>query len=374
MKTKVLITLLGALFSGVFSIGAQIPAYYLSVDFYQDGNELKDDLSTLITATHTTLIPYTIPPPSSSIDTWDVVHQSDADVSISGNVVLIYGYNDSDNITKNDRTRPIADQASGFCIGYWNREHVFAKSLANPTLETSPAGSGTDVHNLRAADCQMNSTRNNRFYINASGNSDIVHIEGHPICDRGPGGNPEGCFYPGDEFKGDVARIIMYMYLRYPTQCEPINIGIGSTSYSNDADMPNIFLEWNEEDPVSEFERNRNDVIFSFQGNRNPFIDNPYLATLIWNGPESEDSWGLLSTVDLDFKTVFIHPSIAQDYVYIEGLGVSKEAVNIYNQLGQTLEFELEGNRIDVSGLSQGMYLIHVQERNQTKLFKFLVY
>ena len=33
----------------------------------------------------------------------------------------------------------------------------------------------------------------------------------------------DGDFYPGDEFKGDVARIIMYMYLRYPsTQCEAI--------------------------------------------------------------------------------------------------------------------------------------------------------
>jgi endonuclease I len=370
MKTKVLIMLLGALVLGVFSIGAQIPAYYSTVDFDQEGNALKDDLSTLIIDTHTTLIPYT----SSSTDTWDVIHESDLDVTISNNVILFYGYNDTDTVTINDRTRAIADQASGFCIGYWNREHVFAKSLANPSLTTDSAGSGTDVHNLRAADCQMNSTRNNRFFNNASGNSDIVHIEDHPICDRGPGGNPEGCFYPGDEFKGDVARIIMYMYLRYPTQCEPTNIGIGSTSYSNDLDMPNIFLEWNEEDPVSEFERNRNDVIFSYQGNRNPFIDNPYLATLIWNGPNALDSWGILSTSDLNSKTVFIHPTIAQDYVYLEGLKVSKEAMKIYNQLGQVLEFELEGNRIDVSKFSTGMYLMSIQEQQQSKLFKFLVY
>ena len=117
-----------------------------------------------------------------------------------------------------------------------------------------------------------------------------------------------------------------------------------------------------------------NNVIFSFQGNRNPFIDNPYLATLIWNGPISEDLWGLLSTPDLDFKSVFIHPTIAQDYVYVEGLEVSKNAIQIYNQLGQKLEFELEGNKIDVSSLSKGMYLIQIQDRNQTKLFKFLVY
>ncbi len=273
-------------------------------------------------------------------------------------MILFYGYDDTDNVSINDRTRAItAQQSSGSCIGYWNREHVFAKSLANPSLVTNSAGAGTDVHNLRAADCQMNSRRNNNYFKDGSGDSYL-----------------DGDFYPGDEFKGDVARIIMYMYLRYPTQCEPTNIGVGSTSYSNDADMPNIFLEWNEEDPVSEFERNRNDVIFSYQGNRNPFIDNPYLASLIWSGPNAVDSWGVLSTSDLDSKTVFIHPTIAQDYVYVEGLEVSKDTTKIYNQLGQVLEFDLEGNRIDVSKLSKGMYLMSIQQKNQSKLFKFLVY
>ena len=352
MKTKELISFFGSLVFGLFSVLAQIPAYYSSVDFTQEGNALKEDLSALIINTHTTLIPYT----SSSIDTWDIIHQSDADVSVQGNVVLIYGYDDTDNLTINDRTRSInLQQSTGPSIGRWNREHVFAKSLASPVLVTDDPGPGTDVHNLRAADSQMNSRRNNNYFRDGSGNSFL-----------------DGDFYPGDEFKGDVARIIMYMYLRYPTQCEPVNIGAGDTTYA--ADMPDIFLQWNQEDPVSDFERNRNDVIFSFQGNRNPFIDNPYLATLIWNGPNSEDLWGLLSTSNLDFQTVFIHPTIAQDHVYVEGLEVSKNAIQIYNQLGQKLEFELEGNKIDVSSLSKGMYFIQIQDRIRTKLFKFLVY
>ena len=351
MKTKVFITLFWTFVFGTVSIEAQIPDYYSSVDFYQDGNELKDNLSTLIINTHTTLIPYT----SESTDTWDVIHLSDLDVSIPNNVILFYGYDDSDNDSFNDRTRAITYQSSGLCIGYWNREHVFAKILANPSLETDFPGPGTDVHNLRAADCQMNSSRNNNYYRDGSGNSFL-----------------DEDFYPGDEFKGDVARIILYMYLRYPTQCEPINIGVGDRTYASD--VPNIFLEWNEEDPVSEFERNRNDVIYSFQGNRNPFIDNPYLATLIWNGPTTVDSWGVLSTPELDFQTVFIHPTIAQDSVFVEGLGGSKAALKIYNQLGQALEFELDGNKIDVSSFSKGMYLISIQKQDQSKLFKFLVY
>jgi endonuclease I len=350
MKTKALTSFFWSLILGVFSTFAQVPDYYTNFNSSLDGNELKTYLSDLITATHTTLIPYT----SGSTDTWDVLHISDADVDVQGNVVLIYGFDDSDGITKNDRTRPITNQSSGSCIGYWNREHVFAKSLANPSLTTGSAGSGTDVHNLRAADCQMNSTRNNNYFRDGSGNSFL-----------------DGEFYPGDEFKGDVARIIMYMYLRYPTQCEPINIGVGTRSYADD--MPNIFLEWNEEDPVSEFETNRNNVIASYQGNRNPFIDNPYLATLIWNGPNAEDIWGVLSTSDLGFQDVFIHPTIANDYIHIEGLELSVGSVEVFNQLGQVLEVKLEGNKVNVSRFSKGLYLMSVTKGTHSKLYKFLV-
>ena len=103
--------------------------------------------------------------------------------------MLIYGYDDTDESTKNDRTRNIYSNQSGSCIGYWNREHVFAKSLANPSLVTNQPGSGTDIHNLRSADCQMNSTRNNRLFVDGSGNS----------------GTSGSYFFPGDEFEWQFA-------------------------------------------------------------------------------------------------------------------------------------------------------------------------
>jgi len=88
------------------------------------------------------------------------------------------------------------------------------------------------------------------------------------------------------------------MYLRYngdgsqisETQCLPINIGF-DTPLSIDPNMIDLFLRWNVEDPVSEFEDQRNPIIEGIQGNRNPFIDNPYLATLIWGGLDAEDRW-----------------------------------------------------------------------------------
>jgi len=57
------------------------------------------------------------------------------------------------------------------------------------------------------------------------------------------------------------------------------------------ADFPDILLKWNIEDPVSDFERQRNNVVYGIQHNRNPFIDNPYLATVIWGGPAAQNTW-----------------------------------------------------------------------------------
>jgi len=102
----------------------------------------------------------------------------------------------------------------------------------------------------------------------------------------------------------------MYMYTRYPEQCEAINLGYGTTDNSPLNDMPDVFLRWNLEDPVSQFEKERNEVIYQYQGNRNPFIDNPYIATLIWNGEAAEDTSGSLSTGGAEVESLSVYPLI----------------------------------------------------------------
>ncbi len=255
---------------------AQIPSYYSSIDFSLTGNSLKAELANLITTTHTTKLPYT----SSSMDTWDAIQLSDLDPNNSANLNLLYGFNDFNAATNDDRTRDKTLTGNSSCIGYWNREHTFPKSLASPTMDTNIPGVSTDIHHLRAADCQWNSTRNNRPFTDGQGDAKTV-------------GSTD--WYPGDEWKGDVARMMMYLYVRYNSETPATNVGVGSTSYSPFNDMPNIFLEWNTEDPVSINEINRNEAVYSIQGNRNPFIDNPYLATLIWGGPQAPDFWNTLT-------------------------------------------------------------------------------
>ena len=97
------------------------------------------------------------------------------------------------------------------------------------------------------------------------------------------------------------------MYLRYngdgskvsETNCLPKNVGIGNPVL-DDSNMIDLFLKWNVEDPVSDFEANRNEKLAGIQMNRNPFIDNPYLATLIWGGVNAEDKWNLNDTSDTE--------------------------------------------------------------------------
>ena len=245
-------------------------------------------------------MPYT----SGSPDVWDATKATDENKSNTSEVVLFYGWeNGSDQDITNDRTRDknLQQGISGSNF-VWNREHIFPQSLANPAMNTDNPGIATDAHNLRAADRTRNSTRNNRKYGRGTGNSNFS-TDTFPGLD-GPNTN---AWYPGDEWKGDAARMIMYMYVRYGNVCLPSVVGVGNNEFTPD-DMIDLFLKWNAEDPVSQIEIDRNTYHENTsnnaaQGNRNPFIDNPYLATRIWGGDSAEDRWGIYTSSDTEAPT-----------------------------------------------------------------------
>ena len=342
-KLKNLLNTILLLFLSSSFLG-QIPSYYQSINLNLTGDQLKNELSNLIINTHQNLIPYT----SSSLDTWDVIKSSDVFSLDSSKVMLVYGYNDNDAIVENDRTRDKALSChSASCFGLWNREHVFPKSLASPNLVTNFPGPGTDVHNLRACDYSTNSSRSNKKYNDGSGNS---------------GSTNQGDWYPGDEWKGDVARIVMYMYLRYPNQCEPISVGEGTQMYSPNGDIPDLFLDWNQEDPVTNFEELRNEAIYIAQGNRNPFIDNPYLATLIWNGPNAENKW-TSNTIgeNKEEKSISVVYNKLENEISILNLKVQDlVSIELFNVKGQ-ISYSFNSLKFRLPILNAGIYLVKVQ-------------
>ena len=282
-----------------FSISFSQESYYNDVDLTLHGMQLKEALASKITRTHTNILPYTP-------GVWEASKITDINPENNSEVILIYGWeNGTDQDITNDRTRNknLQDTGSGESF-VWNREHVFSKSLANPVLIGlgSSKGPGSDAHNLRPADRSTNSSRNNFKFTLGQGNSGRSSI-----TYSGPQGPETRGWYPGDEWKGDVARMMMYMYLRYGEQCLPTAVGVGSQQFITD-DMIDLFLQWNIEDPVSEFEKGRNTFHENStntyaQGNRNPFIDNPYLATRIWGGESAEDLWGNYTSSDTEAPT-----------------------------------------------------------------------
>ena len=213
-------------------------SYYDDVNLNLTGISLKEALATKIITTHTNNLSYTP-------GIWNAVMVTDMNPIDNSEVLLIYGFEDgSDSNSTNDRERNINDNCtSSSCTGLWNREHVYPNSLANPNLNDGGTDGPpyADAHNLRPCDSQRNSSRGNKKFIEGSGNSGAT----------GTG------WYPGDEWKGDVARIIMYMYLRYDDRTLPSNVGIGSSSNTPD-NMIDLFLQWNADDPVSDIEKQRN--------------------------------------------------------------------------------------------------------------------
>ena len=289
-------------------------SYYDDVNLNLTGISLKEALATKIITTHTNNLSYTP-------GIWNAVMVTDMNPIDNSEVLLIYGFEDgSDSNSTNDRERNINDNCtSNSCVGLWNREHVYPTSLATPDLDQDGTNGPpyADAHNLRPCDSQRNSSRGNKKFIAGSGNSGAT----------GTG------WYPGDEWKGDVARIIMYMYLRYDERTLPSNVGFGSNSDTPD-DMIDLFLQWNADDPVSTIEKQRNPYHENTsnsdaQGNRNPFIDNPRLATRIWGGPEAEDIWGIYSNTDTEAPSVPSGLTVTNTTTYSIDLSWSASTDNI---------------------------------------------
>jgi endonuclease I len=165
----------------------------------------------------------------------------------------------------------------------WNREHVFPQSYLGASASNEVINIAADMHNLKPANPSINTSRGNKAFAPGSGTHGAV----------------VGGYYPGDADKGDIARIILYMHVRWNLIISPSTIG----------DI-NTFLRWHIEDPVDAFEANRNEVIHQVQGNRNPFIDHPELADRIWGSITLEASNHEYIQVDIDFNDYFVKAEI----------------------------------------------------------------
>jgi|GEM_PF-3176247 len=168
--------------------------------------------------------------------------------------------------------------------GAWEREHVWPNSrLGIKRVTNNQVNQASDPHNLRVITGSTNRSRLNNYFLENTSKDKL----NKRIGAKG--------YYPGDNDKGDVARILLYMAVRYEflNLTSNLNILDNALAYKpSGAYMGNldVLLSWHNSDKVDQFEKNRNNVIYNKQKNRNPFIDHPELFEEVYNYFKSIDN------------------------------------------------------------------------------------
>lgn len=226
-----------------------------------DGPELKRAVSSIAAKGHR---------PLSYRALWDVLKEADRHPSRADQVIGIY----SRSPIPAECTEGKAPKS---CELAWNREHVWPKSKAFPRRDQ---WAHTDAHHIAAEIVRCNSLR---------GNLDIGQGgQLHPECASRRGKGAEATWEPSDAAKGQVARMLMYVAVRY--EGDPIGDKtpdlelVQRSTRDGEPNLGNlcVLLRWNQTYPVTAQERARHDVVVKHQGNRNPFVDRPDLAQRIW--------------------------------------------------------------------------------------------
>ena len=146
----------------------------------------------------------------------------------------------------------------------------------------------SDLFNVMPSESDANSAKSN-FPLGIVG-STVTYSNGRITVGESARSEYDGkVFEPCDEFKGDFARIYFYVATCYANAAWGSSASVASTCPFTQEDYPTIqswllplLMQWNAQDPVSEWEVIRNGRVYDEQRNRNPFIDYPQLADYIW--------------------------------------------------------------------------------------------
>ncbi len=187
----------------------------------------------------------------------------------------------------------------------WNKEHVVPKSWwGNST--SIPAYS--DLFSVIPSLATANSAKSNYPPGIVDKTSSKAKNSGRiwtgPATD-GTGGTYSNVWEPYDDFKGDFARIVMYVATCYADIDWGSNANVSSEIVKEEWPtlspwLYRLMLRWHNADPVSEKEKRINNDVFDVQGNRNPFIDYPALADYIWGDYTTKP-------FDLSAATLYAH-------------------------------------------------------------------
>ena len=288
---------------------------------------------------------------------WDIY-------SYNPNGAQPYTYKPGDNCNSE-----VSASSEGKC---WNREHVFAASwFSNQTPMY------TDIVNLLPTDGYVNNKRSNNPFARVS-NPTFISKNSSKLGSSTLSQVPGTAFEPLDEFKGDVARILLYMSVRYADEFKHWNNADFTRIKGTDdldgykSDYLNMLVQWHHSDPPSKKERDRNEKIYSRERVRNPFVDYPQLVDYIWESnnciatriPQYEQSYTL------------VYPLPATDFIYLKNsTDAHPQTYYISDLSGRQVQKGnlINQNSISISGLSNGVYFLFIHNGQQDIYSKFIV-
>lgn len=260
--------------AGIRTIPTATPDATEAVDVTPDATEVMDGCAAItadLDGAALRSVLYTIAsdghdPLSYSPGVREALRYTDRDPDNDANVRLFYV----------NRSQPIftfdSDNTSMTEDDQWNREHLWPQS--HGARDGAPR---TDLHHIRASDKSVNNDRGNQDF------GEVDEIAAYAATDR-PGGaivadtfDNDRFWEPRDDIKGDVARAMFYMDVRYEGGSgEPdlvlVNGDTGNFNGQTELGDLATLLAWHLADPVSAEEIARHERVFEVQGNINPFI------------------------------------------------------------------------------------------------------
>jgi endonuclease I/chitodextrinase len=322
MKEKILFIVSLLLFSTAF---CQIPSNYYN-NATGTGYTLKTQLKTIITNGHSDQGYGNL---YSGYQTTHIDNYYEND----GSVLDFY----SENPTGIDTY--FYTHGSNNCGNYssendcYNREHLMPQSVFS---NASPMKN--DIHFVVPSDGYVNGKRSS-FAFGEISNPTWTSSNGSKLGPNTFGSYNGTVFEPIDEFKGDIARSLLYFATRYESQVSSWNHS-GMLNGTNDQVYQDWFLDllisWHNDDPVNQQEIDRNNAAYYYQGNANPYINHPEWVNTIWStNTDTENptaptnlitSNPTASTVDLVWTTSIDNIAVTSYDIYING-------VNTYNTI-----------------------------------------
>lgn len=235
----------------------------------------------------------------------------------------------------------------------YNREHSFPASWFNDGYPMY-----SDLFQIIPTDGYVNNRRSN-FPFGEVGQPDWTSTNGSRLGNSATPGYNGTVFEPIDDYKGDLARNILYMAVRYYNED-----GSWPGSDMTDGAEPRtwarkLLLNWHASDPVSTKEVQRNNAVYVLQQNRNPFIDHPEFAEQIWG-----ENAGINNQSPTYGIALFPNPASGQVTIVYENNSTATMNLSlvITNITGQTvMSAEITGNPYVLNfnkSIKSGIYLV----------------